>query len=130
MCQYVARPNRECKNQLIVGANGGCPNFQGPKSLNGGMVRCIDKPDVSLECLNIGSLPKKLKLGLTPALQQMGYGEHCESPVGYGAKPQPKSVLVNFRTKNEALVQFLICHSYMLKNFTKFSIEGGTACLQ
>ena len=72
MRQYVARPSRECKNQLIVGANGGCPNLQGSKSLNGGMVRCIDKPDVSFECLNIGSSPKKLMLGLTPALQQIG----------------------------------------------------------
>ena len=33
---------------------------------------CIDKPDVSFECLNIGSLPRKLKRGLTPALQPIG----------------------------------------------------------
>ena len=33
-----------CKNQLIVGANGGCPNFQGLKSLNSGIVIDADKP--------------------------------------------------------------------------------------
>ena len=31
-----------------------------------------DKPDVSFECLNIGSLARKLKLGLIPSLQHIG----------------------------------------------------------
>ena len=30
------------------------------------------KPDVSFECLKIGSLARKLKLGLIPPLQQIG----------------------------------------------------------
>ena len=42
-----------------------------------------DKPVVSFECLNIGSLARKLKLGLTPPLQQIGV---CKSSVGFGAK--------------------------------------------
>ena len=35
------------ESAIIVGANGGCPNFKGPKSHNSGMV--ADKPDVSFE---------------------------------------------------------------------------------
>jgi len=32
----------------------------------------VDKPDVSFECLNIGSLARELKLGLTHPLHQIG----------------------------------------------------------
>ena len=51
MRQYVAKPSprRECKNQLIIGANGGCPKFLDWKSLNSGMDIDADKPDVSFE---------------------------------------------------------------------------------
>ena len=33
-------PRRECKNQLIVGANGQRTNLRGPKCLNCGIVGC------------------------------------------------------------------------------------------
>ena len=49
------------ESAITVGANGGCLNFQGPKSHKRGMV--TDKPDVSCEYSNIGSLARKLKLG-------------------------------------------------------------------
>ena len=49
------------ESAIIVGANGGCPNFESPKSHNNGMV--ADKPDVLCEYSNIGSLDRKLKLG-------------------------------------------------------------------
>ena len=56
-----------------------------------------------------------------------GHGEHCMPPVRPGAKPQPKSILVNFRTimklYGHGAIQSVIW--YMLTNFTKFSIDSG-----
>ena len=132
------------ESAIIVGANGGCPNFQSPKSHNSGMV--ADKPDVSCEYsklrnwsmrpmispsfiflvtkihqnrFRLGRRPRPYR-GLTvltmlpiPLLLEgrnwrlippsnRRYGKHCkccEPHVGAGATPQPKSILVNFRTK-------------------------------
>ena len=54
--------------------------------------------DVDKSDLNFGSLAGKLRLGQIPPLHK-GYSWHCIPPVGPGAKPQPESILVNFRTK-------------------------------
>ena len=74
--------------------------------------------------LNMGNLIGMLRLG--PTSTRYGYGDHSMSPVGSGAKPKPDSILVNFRTKMTLIymVQFNLPYT-MLKNFTKFSIEGG-----
>ena len=72
---YVTRPRQECKNQFIVGANSEWLNFEGPKKTSTAAGLDVNKPDVSFECLNIGCLARKLKLGLTPPLQQIGVCE-------------------------------------------------------
>ena len=58
---YSKTQTKMQESAIIVGANGGCPNFQGPESHNSGMV--ADKLDVSYEYSNIGSLARKLETG-------------------------------------------------------------------
>ena len=76
------------ESAIIVGANGGCPNFQGPKGHNSGMVE--DKPDVSCEYSNIGSLARKLKLGpiISPSFNFLFTKIH-QNRFGWGVAPDP-----------------------------------------
>ena len=57
-------------------------------------------------------------------LTDIWVGDHCKPPVDMGLiKPQPKSILENFRTEIKLWCNFSL--PYMLKNFAKFCIEGG-----
>ena len=66
----------------------------------------------------------KLRLGLIPLLQQIGVRGALHKPLwGLGRSPSQIN-FGEFQNKNEGLVHFY-CVIDMMKNFTKFSIEGG-----
>jgi hypothetical protein len=58
----------------------------------------VDKPEVSFEYRLFGWEVEAADSFPELDVDKMGHGEHCMTPVRPGAKPQPKSILVNFRT--------------------------------
>ena len=74
------------KSAIIIGANGGCSNFQSPKSHNSGMV--AHKPDVSCEYLKLRNWSTRPIIILAPA--SFSYSpKFTKIDSGWGVAPDP-----------------------------------------
>ena len=115
---YQYGPRRECKNQLIVGANGGRTNLEGLNCPSCGMVECrLTWGFIWISVVWLGSWGCRF---LPWMWTRWGHGEHCMPPVRPGGKPQPKPILVNFRTIMKLYIWSwcnLICHMIYADEF-------------